>query len=382
MVHSTSSVLIHIVTWNSAEYIGLCLNRLAELIGALPKGRIAVRITDNNSNDDTVKLIQESDLYRSSVACGQNLTVDGGETQVANDITIPIYLTKNKHNLGFAAAQNQGATFFCESEFEYLLILNPDIGLSSDGLRALVKFMDLHPEYGSATGKLLRADGELRPINPPVIDSTGIIFDKALRHFDRGGDQLDQGQFSVQEEIEGASGACIIVRKEFVKAVSFRAEYDQDVELVFPQLAEGREARLQLFDEAFFAYREDADMAWRARLLGWRCGYAPVFMGAHVRKVTQHRRAILEKEINCAGVRNRFLLQINNFSFRRDWRCILPGLIFRNLVVLAGVGLIERDSLPALKQVALLWRRARARRRFLMGMVKSRCSSTALRSIG
>lgn len=358
MLTRSSKVLIHIVTWNSSSHIASCLERLAEAIRSLPDLGIALMITDNNSCDNTVKLIRESIIF---------VAAERGDLVISEKFG-QVYLVENRANLGFAAAHNQGATFFCASDYDYLLILNPDVGLISEGLRALVSLMDKHPEYGSATGKLLRADGDLRPIYPPIIDSTGIIFDRALRHFDRGGEQLDHGQFSVEEEIEGASGACLIVRKQFVESVSFRAQYDEDLVSVFPQLAEGREARKQLFDEAFFAYREDADLAWRARLLGWRCGYSPIVVGAHVRRVTQHRRASLDKDINCAGVRNRFLLQINNFSFLRDWRSILPGLIVRNLVVLAGVLVMERGSIPAFSHCAKLFRRAHARRRFLWGL--------------
>ncbi len=367
----SSSVLIHIVTWNSADFIGRCLEILDEVINALPKVKIAVVVTDNRSDDATIKIIQESKLY-----CLQDKFISfdsntDSQGQSVNEQYPKFTLLQNQFNIGFAAAQNQGATIFYESQFDYLLILNPDVGLNADGLMALMWMMDADRQYGYATGKLLRADSELRVLDPPVLDSTGIVFDRALRHFDRGGDELDRGQFSQQEEIEGASGACVILRREFINAISFRAEYDGDLEVVFPQLAEGRCTRIQLFDEAFFAYREDADMAWRARLLGWRCGYSPILVGAHVRKVTQHRRAILEKEINCAGVRNRFLLQLNNFSFIRDWRCILPGLIIRNLMVLVGVFIIERDSLPGLRQVVILWRRAVARRRFLKALMRS-----------
>lgn len=366
MLTRSSTILIHIVTWNSSSYISQCLERLAEAIKVLPDLRIALRVTDNNSSDNTVKLIRESALFRAADWQGdaKEGADRGGALKIFENFG-PASIIENQCNLGFAAAHNQGATFFCASDYDYLLILNPDVGLIPEGLRALVIFMNEHPECGSATGKLLRADSVLRPIYPPIIDSTGIIFDRSLRHFDRGGEQLDQGQFSAEEEIDGASGAYLVVRRQFVDSVSFRAQYDEDLVCVFPQLAEGRESRIQLFDEAFFAYREDADLAWRASLLGWRCGYSPIVVGAHVRKVTQHRRASLDKDINCAGVRNRFLLQINNFSFVRDWRSILPGLIFRNLVVIAGVLLMEWGSVPAFRQCAMLFRRARARRRFL-----------------
>ena len=40
----------------------------------------------------------------------------------------------------------------------------------------------------------------------------------------------------------------------------------------------------EFFDADFFVYREDADVAWRAQLMGWKCLYAPYARGYHVRK--------------------------------------------------------------------------------------------------
>jgi GT2 family glycosyltransferase len=56
--------------------------------------------------------------------------------------------------------------------------------------------------------------------------------------------------------------------------------YDREVELFGPSggAALWRRAaldRLGLFDEDYFAYYEDADLAFRARAAGWRCVYAP-----------------------------------------------------------------------------------------------------------
>ena len=74
------------------------------------------------------------------------------------------------------------------------------------------------------------------------------------RHLDRGADQADVGQYERIEEVFGASGAAALYRRAMLEDVRVLGEY---------------------FDEDFFAYREDADLAWRARLLGWSCLYVP-----------------------------------------------------------------------------------------------------------
>ena len=61
-------------------------------------------------------------------------------------------------------------------------------------------------------------------------------------------------------------------------------------------------------------YREDADVAWRAQLMGWRCLYVPYARGYHVRKVLPGNRRALPPEINMHSVKNRFLMRIKNIS--------------------------------------------------------------------
>ena len=45
----------------------------------------------------------------------------------------------------------------------------------------------------------------------------------------------------------------------------------------------------EFFDEEFFAFREDGDLAWRAQLMGWKCLYTPTAVAWHVRRVTPER---------------------------------------------------------------------------------------------
>ncbi|MDC0358833.1 glycosyltransferase family 2 protein, partial [Oligoflexia bacterium] len=128
----------------------------------------------------------------------------------------------------------------------------------------------------------------------------------------------------------------------------------------------GLDARTQLFDEAFFAYREDADLAWRSQMLGWKCLYVSAAIGFHVREVLPEKRGMLATQLNLLGVKNRFLLQLNNFSLTSCVPAIIPGLIWRNVVVVVAVFLVERSSRPAFMQVLKLLKRALERRRMVL----------------
>ena len=95
----------------------------------------------------------------------------------------------------------------------------------------------------------------------------------------------------------------------------------------------------EFFDSDFFVYREDADVAWRAQLMGWNCLYAPYARGYHVRKVLPGNRRALPPEINMHSVKNRFLMRIKNIS---------PDLYRRNLLLHHHARFGGGDVLPGL----------------------------------
>jgi GT2 family glycosyltransferase len=105
------------------------------------------------------------------------------------------------------------------------------------------------------------------------------------------------------------------------------------------------------FDPGFFCYREDADVAWRAQLQGWRCLYQPAAESYHVRSVTPGSRRAVPAAINMHSVKNRFLMRIKNTTgglYRRFW---LP-MTLRDLLVIGGAALSEPASLAAFWHLA------------------------------
>jgi GT2 family glycosyltransferase len=118
-----------------------------------------------------------------------------------------------------------------------------------------------------------------------------------MRHLDRGAEEEDRGQYDRRQYVFGASGAAAFFRRDFIVAVSVEGEF---------------------FDEDYFAFREDGDLAWRAQLMGWKCLYAPVAIAWHVRRVTPERRRDLPLVINWHSAKNRFLMRGKNAS---GWLC-------------------------------------------------------------
>ena len=119
------------------------------------------------------------------------------------------------------------------------------------------------------------------------------------------------------------------------------------------------------FDPDFFAYREDADVAWRAQLLGWRCLYTPYAVGHHVRGVVPGSRKSVPAVLNMHSVKNRFLMRTKNLTsglLRNFW----PAMMSRDLQILGGCLLIEQKSLSAYWRFAKCFRKALVKRREIM----------------
>ena len=214
-------VSVTIVTWNSAKYLKECFAALA--LQDYPD--LEVIIVDNASEDETRALLRE---------------VEGKWRVIYND-----------KNIGFAAGQNQAIR---DSHGNYVLCLNPDLMLSPNLVSEMVKAGESHFAAGAFCGKLLRWMPNANPHQSNIIDSTGIYFTPNMRHLDRGAEEIDRGQYDRPQYVFGASGAAAFFRRSFIDDVSVEGEF---------------------FDEEFFAFREDGDLAWRAQLMGWKCLYTP-----------------------------------------------------------------------------------------------------------
>ena len=164
------------------------------------------------------------------------------------------------------------------------------------------------------------------------------------RHFDRGAGQPDDSRWDRAQEVFGISGAAVLLRKS--------------------ALDEGR-VDGEVFDEDFFAYREDADLAWRMRGFGYRAIYEPRAVVYHQRRVTPERRRSLPKQINYHSVKNRFLLRLHHADIGWVAAFGLPSFV-RDLLVIGACLTIERSSLPAFAWLLRNGRRHARRRREIL----------------
>lgn len=291
---TTPSLSVVLITWNSERFLERCLAGVAHQ--TLPG--IELHLIDNASTDRSVER--------------------------AMSLIPGLHLIRNETNRGFSAAANQG---IAASKGTYVLLLNPDVFLEGGYAWKCVESLEKHgAKFGSATGKLLRGTGSsIEPTS--IVDSKGIVMTRNGRHLDIGAGEEDDSRPVEPFEVFGVSAAAAVYRRSFLDDAAIGG---------------------QPFDESFFAYREDADLAWRGRLFGWRALSVPLAVGYHVRTVTPEKRKSLHPSINMHSVKNRFLLRLKNQGRYLTLRN-LPRQAFRDVVVLVAALTVERSSLPAFR---------------------------------
>ena len=292
------AVLVSLVTLDDEAVLGRCLDSIQNQ--SVP---VRVKIFDNASSDRTCEVARSFEFE----------------------------LFESDRNLGFSYGHNRN---LLGEDFQNTLLLNADVILQNDYLEKLLIALEEVEGAGMAGGKLHRMDSHGAPVfqrEYPVLDSTGIFFTPAQRHFDRGGGEEDRGQYEQRQVVFGITGAALLCRKAMLEDLRFREEY---------------------LDEDFFIYREDADLAWRAQLRGWKAVYEPGAVALHRRQVTASRRRKNSPLVNYHSLKNRYLMRRKNMDSAVRRKCF-PDMWIRDLGILAYVFCFERSSLPAYGEI---WR--------------------------
>jgi GT2 family glycosyltransferase len=272
-------VSVHVVTFNSGDCIEECLEAVVKQ--SYPIHEIVV--IDNNSQDETwAKLSAWSDR---------------------------VTIIKNTVNTGFAGAHNQAIRM---TSSDYCLILNPDVALTEDYVLHLIGYMEKEERCGSAAGKLLLK------ASPLLMDSAGLVINRARRAFDRGA-HCPADEFLRDDAVFGVSGAAAMYRREMIEEISVHGEF---------------------FDEDFFAYKEDVDVAWRAQLMGWTAGFVSSAVAYHERGWKQGGRSGKSLFIRRLSYINRYKMMFKNESIRYLAKHSLPILVYE---ILSLVYLLLRE---------------------------------------
>lgn len=299
-----SKIAVIIINWNGKCLLEECLNS----VESQNYDNFKIIFVDNGSSDGSVEFIKEK---------------------------FPkVDVMELKKNTGFAKANNIGIhKAFEDPGIEYIALLNNDAIVEKNWLSEMMKIIKQDERIGSVAPKIKKY------YKRNIIDSIGNAI-----HLDGGGvsnhiNKIDNGQFDNIKKLFGPSGCAALYSKKMLEDIEINSDF---------------------FDSDFFAYFEDIDLNWRAKLKGWKCFFAPKAVVYHKHSETTGLYSPFKAFYTH---RNRYFVIIKNFPLS-FWPKAILALFLCYFYSISGVAknkgpsarLIEKSGfLKAIKIILKGW---------------------------
>jgi len=263
-------VSIIVLTYNSEKYIKNCLESILEQTYK----NFEILIIDNNSSDKGIEVAK-------MILKG----FEGSQRIISNLV-----------NTGVAGGYNLGIK---ESKGEYILILNQDIVLDKNFVQEIINKFEENNKIGSIQAKIYQLNNGKET---KIIDTVGFEFFKSGRIIDMGQGEEDNGQYDNLKEIFGANGVAPAYRRIALNSIRLKEEY---------------------FDEDFFMYAEDFDLAWRLNQKNWLAIFEPKAIAWHDRTSS---KSIGGGWKEFRQTRKSQSLWLRKISWRNTWLAFIKNL--------------------------------------------------------
>jgi len=207
-----------IVNYNVRYFIEQCL---LSVQAASENLKVEIIVVDNNSTDTSCRMLEEN---------------------------FPnVILIKNKENVGFSKANNQGVKI---AKGEYVLILNPDTVVAEDTFTQILKYAKTKQNLGVLGVKLVDGSGRFLPESKRGIPTPRVSFNKLF-----GISSKQTGKYYATHLNENETGAVAILVGAFM--LLKRSVYNE----------------VNGFDESYFMYGEDIDLSYTISNKGYQNYY-------------------------------------------------------------------------------------------------------------
>jgi len=204
-------VSVIIPSWNTRQLLRQCLKSL--------DSKIEIIVVDNGSTDGSPQMVEKE--------------------------FSEVILIKNKKNLGFGAANNQGTR---KAKGDYLLLLNSDTIVRDSAPLMMAEFMERHPEVGALGCKLFNPDGTVQFSAgrfPNLLVALVMLF---LEHWFKGGFVLQS--YDEVRAVDWVMGAALMFPRSII-------------------------AKVGLMDEGIFMYMDEVEWCYRIKKAGWQVMFYP-----------------------------------------------------------------------------------------------------------
>ncbi|MDE6612202.1 MAG: glycosyltransferase family 2 protein [Muribaculaceae bacterium] len=203
------------------------------------------------------KVAATTDRTISRIIVADNGSTDGSLDYIRSTFGKEVEIISFDRNYGFAEGYNR-AIAALDSDFRYAVLLNSDVATVEGWDRALLQYMEAHPETAACQPKLL---SYTRPDTFEYAGAAGGYIDRHGYPYCRGRIfatcEKDKGQYDSEAYVFWASGACLMIRRDLY-------------------------LRAGGLDLKFFAHMEEIDLCWRLQLAGYRCAAVPSATAYHL----------------------------------------------------------------------------------------------------
>ncbi|MBQ2636803.1 MAG: glycosyltransferase family 2 protein [Methanobrevibacter sp.] len=221
--------------------------------------RVSV-VTPNYNGEKFLKTFLSS-LNEDSEYIGEVIIVDNGSNDNSvdyiknNSFNFPLVLIENNENLGFAPAVNQG---ILKAKNELIFSINNDTEIKKGSIKALIDLITSSDDIFSVQAKMLQYN------NKQLIDDVGDEYN-LLAWTKKTGENHHSDEYTEVKEIFSSCAGAAMYKKSVLN-------------------------ELGLFDDNFFAYMEDVDLALRSKINGYRNLLCPQAIVYHIGSATSGSR--------------------------------------------------------------------------------------------
>ena len=217
-------------------------------------------VTPNYNGERFLKGFFDS-LNEDSEHIGEVIIVDNGSSDNskdfinANEFNFPVVLVENSKNRGFAPAVNQGIS---KAKHDYIFSLNNDTELKKGSIKNMIDLISSSDDIFSVQAKMLQYN------NKDLIDDVGDEYN-LLAWTKKTGENHKSDEYVEVKEIFSSCAGAALYRKSLLE-------------------------ELGMFDDNFFAYMEDVDLAIRSKINGYRNLLCPQAIVYHIGSATSGSR--------------------------------------------------------------------------------------------
>lgn len=277
--NSSINFSVVIPNFNGSKFISDCLHSLTQAITNCPKSKFELIFVDNGSTDDSINIVKN---------ITKNISILNTKYLILNT------------NFGFAGAVNRGIN---HSKHPYVVILNNDLTMEPNWFQ-------------------LVSDAIKNNQNSNIATFSGTVLNREGTEFESQG--LD---FKIQGKCLNLSNGKIFIKSEFLKSDKLTSEkltWGASASLIVYK--KDIIQKIGLFDEDFFAYEEDVDLAFRLNRLGYKTLYVPKAISYHLGGGTSNRMGNFRSRMDA---KNWIYLIIKNYSAKEFWLNIISIKIER-----------------------------------------------------